>query len=507
MSHKRDQALEFQDLLNDLQDWEHSLKEDKKLKSQAPEERKVVTSSQKIGIVGGDKGLAKKSPIVEVHKPSNAVHSEVPFKSNKGQPYNYSRNSDAISRISSSLLTEESSPDAASEKDQGNEYFKQKKFTKAIECYSRSIALSPSSVAYANRAMAYLKIKRFEDAENGCTEALNLDDRYIKAYSRRATARKELGKLKASIEDSEFALRLEPNNQELQKQYSETKALYGKEIIKKASGAVKNSFQGIQSVKDPKTEAKGDVHVAHMVPSSSGRPGVTAVQADHIEALEKNEKRPGMPANNVNETGSGRTSSGRQQVDGSLEYETLNSSSDSSKKIYGVEKEHEPVASVQELASRAASRTMAAAAKDIVLPKSAYQFEVLWRGLSDDRVLQAQLLKTIPPSTLPQLFKNALSAPILVDIIKCISTLFMEETKLAISILDNLTKVARFDLIIMCLSAVDRADLHRIWDEVFCNEAAPAEHAETISKLRPKYYPGGWQMHVLESNGWTKEMS
>ncbi|XP_077218064.1 tetratricopeptide repeat (TPR)-like superfamily protein isoform X2 [Tasmannia lanceolata] len=461
MSHKRDQALEFQDLLNDLQDWEHSLKEDKKLKSQAPEERKVVTSSQKIGIVGGDKGLAKKSPIVEVHKPSNAVHSEVPFKSNKGQPYNYSRNSDAISRISSSLLTEESSPDAASEKDQGNEYFKQKKFTKAIECYSRSIALSPSSVAYANRAMAYLKIKRFEDAENGCTEALNLDDRYIKAYSRRATARKELGKLKASIEDSEFALRLEPNNQELQKQYSETKALYGKEIIKKASGAVKNSFQGIQSVKDPKTEAKGDVHVAHMVPSSSGRPGVTAVQADHIEAL----------------------------------------------KIYGVEKEHEPVASVQELASRAASRTMAAAAKDIVLPKSAYQFEVLWRGLSDDRVLQAQLLKTIPPSTLPQLFKNALSAPILVDIIKCISTLFMEETKLAISILDNLTKVARFDLIIMCLSAVDRADLHRIWDEVFCNEAAPAEHAETISKLRPKYYPGGWQMHVLESNGWTKEMS
>lgn len=43
---------------------------------------------------------------------------------------------------------------------QGNEYFKQKKFNEAIDFYSRSIALSPNAVAYANRAMAYLKIKR-----------------------------------------------------------------------------------------------------------------------------------------------------------------------------------------------------------------------------------------------------------------------------------------------------------------------------------------------------------
>lgn len=42
----------------------------------------------------------------------------------------------------------------------GNEHFKQKKFKEAIECYSRSIALSPTAVAYANRAMAYLKIRR-----------------------------------------------------------------------------------------------------------------------------------------------------------------------------------------------------------------------------------------------------------------------------------------------------------------------------------------------------------
>ncbi|GMH05591.1 hypothetical protein Nepgr_007431 [Nepenthes gracilis] len=99
----------------------------------------------------------------------------------------------------------------------GNKYFKQKKFNEAIDCSSRSIAFLPPAVAYANRVMAYLKIKRFQEAEGNCTEALNLDDRYVKAYSRRATARKELGKLKESMDDADFALRLEPDNVEIKK--------------------------------------------------------------------------------------------------------------------------------------------------------------------------------------------------------------------------------------------------------------------------------------------------
>lgn len=49
--------------------------------------------------------------------------------------------------------------------------------------------------------------------------------------------------------------------------------------------------------------------------------------------------------------------------------------------------------SVQEIASQAASRAMAEAAKNITTPNSAYQFEVSWRGLSGDRALQACLLK------------------------------------------------------------------------------------------------------------------
>lgn len=120
-----------------------------------------------------------------------------------------------------------------------------------------------------------------------------------------------------------------------------------------------------------------------------------------------------------------------------------------------VGRKHELKTSMQELASRAASRVMATAGKSITAPKTAYEFEVSWRALSDDYALQTQLLKvclfpvyipytnlfqilmfflllpifdfyyqTIPPATLPQIFKNALSSPILMDIIKCTATFF-----------------------------------------------------------------------------------
>ncbi|KAF8394671.1 hypothetical protein HHK36_020887 [Tetracentron sinense] len=532
--HDRDQNLDFQGFLNNLQDWELSFKEkEKKLKAVAQEEKKVdlptprgkvnnasqlsngpglggiqgqlkehgsgssqVFSSRKTGIVGGDK------------RPRGRTLPDDYSRSKAGQ-FDYSRNYNAINRISSSFLTEESTPDAASEKELGNEYFKQKKFNEAIECYSRSIALSPTAVASANRAMAYLKIKRqilyavlyiFEEAENDCTEALNLDDRYIKAYSRRATARKELGKLKESIEDSEFALRLEPHNQEVKKQYTEAKSLYQKEILEKASGALGNSIQGMQKVGKSIVEVKGNVHGT----------GVTAVQVDRSE--ENDGKVLGKASVAVKEiestTRRTRNRTGGQELDGSQEGATPSSNAEGSKTNHFVDNKRELKASVQELASRAASRAMAEAAKNITPPKSAYQFEVSWRGLSGDRTLQARLLKAISPNALPQLFKNSLSAPILIDIVKCIATFFMEEVELVVNFLDNLTKVSRFDMIIMCLSSADRTDLLKIWKEVFLNEAVPANFAETLGKLHSKYCLIGWQMDVLEeSNVLIKEMS
>jgi RNA polymerase II-associated protein 3 len=107
---------------------------------------------------------------------------------------------------------------------------------------------------------------RFKEAEDDCTEALDLDDRYIKAYSRRITARKELSKFKEAMDgiqtlflmfqsqfcclcehlpvlwtlictDAEFAVGLDPNNPELRKQYSDVKTLH-MEVIQNVSSYI-----------------------------------------------------------------------------------------------------------------------------------------------------------------------------------------------------------------------------------------------------------------------------
>ncbi|ONK67596.1 uncharacterized protein A4U43_C05F1730 [Asparagus officinalis] len=242
---------------------------------------------------------------------------------------------------------------------QGNECFKQKKYLEAIDCYSRSIALSPTSVAFANRAMAYIKLKRYEEAESDCTEALNLDDRYVKAYSRRATARKELGKFKASIEDSEFAISLEPNNVELRKQYTEARELLEKEISKKHSGPSKSSGQGIKRANILDAAMKG-VQDLPSVSSTAAMASATSVQTGNVDTTSgKAFSKPLIAANKVDSKGTSKEIESRDLMNGS--HGTVASSSiDGGVNVQEgvIRRKQDLDASIQNLASRAASRVM-----------------------------------------------------------------------------------------------------------------------------------------------------
>ncbi len=53
---------------------------------------------------------------------------------------------------------------------------------------------------------------RYASAESNCSLALTLDDRYLKAYLRRGTARLKLGRIEEARDDFTVALRLEPGN-------------------------------------------------------------------------------------------------------------------------------------------------------------------------------------------------------------------------------------------------------------------------------------------------------
>ena len=63
--------------------------------------------------------------------------------------------------------------------------------------------------------MAYINIKSWERAEGDCTEAIRIDSKYVKAYARRATARKNLGNINGAVQDYQSSLSLEPGNKQV----------------------------------------------------------------------------------------------------------------------------------------------------------------------------------------------------------------------------------------------------------------------------------------------------
>lgn len=423
----------------------------------------------------------RKDAAVKIKTASKSANLQSSLQRNigDGNMRGYLGNSRAVDRLTSVFKANDGAPDAMLEKEQGNEYFKEKKYAEAIDCYSRSIVLQPTAVAFANRAMAYIKMRRFEEAEYDCSEAIDLDDRYVKAYSRRGTAKKELGKLLDAIDDFEFALRLEPENKELKKQYEEARRMYGESIAKKIPE--KKARVGIEELKsDPAVKAaeKGEIKAPlGRKPSSSSCDPALAKAPSKLEADPKK-----------TESGVKQISSNSSQKQDSLASTPVVAARGASHAINSKNSQKQDLlASTQVVAARAASRAVSAVAKKMTAPKTAYEFEATWKIFSGDLSAQTELLKIIAPTSLPKIFKDALSAPLLMDIIRCVEHFFMENADFAVQFLENLTKIGRFDMTIMCLSTKDKAALRQMWDEVFVNERVPVDLQEALNRVRSKY--------------------
>ncbi|XP_028413211.1 E3 ubiquitin-protein ligase CHIP-like isoform X2 [Dendronephthya gigantea] len=68
-------------------------------------------------------------------------------------------------------------------KDRGNAHFSKKQYESAIDCYSKAILKSPDmATLFTNRALCYLKLKKWDLACNDCRHALELDSNIVKGY-------------------------------------------------------------------------------------------------------------------------------------------------------------------------------------------------------------------------------------------------------------------------------------------------------------------------------------
>ncbi|KAL7286562.1 hypothetical protein TKK_0019189 [Trichogramma kaykai] len=68
-------------------------------------------------------------------------------------------------------------------KEQGNRLFNLHKFEDAANCYTKAIIKNPNQALYfTNRALAYLKLKRYESSCQDCRRALDLEPCLVKGH-------------------------------------------------------------------------------------------------------------------------------------------------------------------------------------------------------------------------------------------------------------------------------------------------------------------------------------
>lgn len=68
-------------------------------------------------------------------------------------------------------------------KNQGNKFFANRSYDAAINCYSKAILKSPNTSTYfTNRALCYLKMKKWDLAQQDCRRALDLERSLVKGH-------------------------------------------------------------------------------------------------------------------------------------------------------------------------------------------------------------------------------------------------------------------------------------------------------------------------------------
>ena len=109
---------------------------------------------------------------------------------------------------------------ARREREKGNELFRAREYSSAVDAYALALALDPACVtARSNRAAANMKLRRWRDAIADCDAALAAEPEHVKALARRGESRLELhpgegdANARAALADLEKAAAIEPGNE------------------------------------------------------------------------------------------------------------------------------------------------------------------------------------------------------------------------------------------------------------------------------------------------------
>lgn len=111
---------------------------------------------------------------------------------------------------------------SAEEKDMGNTAFKEQRYPEAVQHYTEALKRGPPQVnpeafkLYSNLAASYTKLTAFNEALKSAEKCIELNPKFGKGYSRKATVQFFMKEYDKALETYRAGLKEDPGNEELQ---------------------------------------------------------------------------------------------------------------------------------------------------------------------------------------------------------------------------------------------------------------------------------------------------
>ncbi|XP_033228553.1 RNA polymerase II-associated protein 3-like isoform X2 [Belonocnema kinseyi] len=394
-------------------------------------------------------------------------------------------------------------------KEQGNIFVQKRLYDKAIKSYTEAIKIFPyDEVFYANRALCYLKIQNLYSAEADCTASLQLNDCYVKAYHRRATARMELEEYDGAKKDIERMLDLEPTNKEAKLMFAQvnkklekskkplkripvTEADFENSILPKLEKEVSEKIE--KSKVDENLNIPGKSAKAEKSEEDSTKVEKTEVENQQSAGKKSQELTKPSLKNKIEITKSSsfleefiqeQEDESKKMKENSIEVNIAESKDKKNLPSRKTEIERPKIIEIVEtVPDKVREKTKVEDSFKVPpAPKTSVQFLMDWK-LSKSLNFRYLYLKQITPEVIPVLFKDSMESDIFNDIICILKEKFILKEKNVFQYLEHLSNVKRFRTLIMFIERSTKEALKELLKEL----TKEGKSEEEIDELRRKY--------------------
>jgi len=389
-------------------------------------------------------------------------------------------------------------------KDKGNAAFKGGDYAVAIGLYTEAIQTKPDDPTFPlNRAAAYLKLGKNEDAERDCTTVLKLHTSNVKALFRRGQARIALNKVSDAQKDLKEALRLEPANESVKQELENVENLLLQGKSKQGVNATVNiapslsvstlprrrriPIKIVESTSGPSSKAPVKTKTDSTLPkestttendlmkpissrslSTSSSSAVTKPKSDSAAATDKSTSltfQTSTPKLNTFKAAKhARESTKPSRAGGGIFRSSGDHTIIENEDKKGVRPSGTPASSPPLPLSNVFS-----SAKP---PMTLYNFTRSWESL-DSAEQRWNLISQIPPTTLPALFQTLLEPSLLGSILDTFLTILKQTTDpengdrvRMRQYMAMFSKVPRFSTVVLFMSAEEKKLAKEVWEKV-----------------------------------------